>query len=1511
MIYDPLKQEVVKREVFDPLKTTIDPVAVQTSPKAVSMRIPLYANLTGMTEEEVSQKLNADNGFSVTAHAKVIAQQNSAIIRENRVLDAIDRQEKDIESVTTDLVNFAQYAAQTVIGKDIIDPVITASIFASDNALAKREEFEKLQKVSIASQVVEEVMDSMSGGTTVGEFSTNFLSSIVPVANLFTIRRQEELNKKAKDLFTTPMPPEQFKQEFSNLIKEAADTLDLFRGENKMLANQWLASFMTYNEDGSAIVDKAFASLELVPGIGTIGLAKPLASASFKAGASAISLAGINAGKLINTAFPNRGVELAESIIAKTAIIDDPASAALNVPMHASPSLTRTNFTVPSTLSSTDSIATKSFEIKDEVFKVLKDIQGPLALEETAIRAIAQDITASKQASGSFRVIDMDVGRDSLGNIYYAELHGNRLGKPFATEKAAKAYAATVNAEDVFEDAAGGWFAVVRENVPQIADGKNTLEKLKYATATNPEELGAGFFAKFGSPVAQTTDRLQALLYIGEGSTALASKAALADVISLEKVMSKSEITNVELMLKELSDGPASARGRIPLGSSRNTSYSLPEFEQEYFTKFQKPSSKREQAYYLALQNKQDIAWFMDADKIFKEEVVKGTIVLKNTGEDFTARVFSSEELAKLSQTHPIYDADTGKVILKDKVTSGMTLYTPAQGVSVQVAGKNFDIIATSKPVTRRLTHSDVLARKAGMSREYVSPVAKYIKQEDFIILGDDTPKNTMPNTFMAVRTEEEAVKATKQINNITEAIERVLVSLPKNTSKKDLIAALRVSPSKNAINAIVTANNGWAENFISSVDDFLDWAEINNFNIREAVGAVSDKTPLTVEVGSSFGNAQTYGDLFRAVSANNKGRRASPLIGYGGHLNTTASPISTVKQSVLNSMAKNHEAQYISAAVTGLMKTTLEQAVLNKNISKVKFPDDLLKGKTLRGQLAALKTEILNDGDNLGAKLLLEAEKIEFRLNQGGFDPVSSWLKTNSSDYFYGKGKLGKILSKRIDLWSTDLSTFARGLVFDLKLGLFAYDQYIVQASGFVNIAAIADAKAVAQGGGLYPVIRGLLLNGNDNVLRETAKKLAPIVGTTEDDFVNMVNLLKESGRTMSSLTATELSQNASTVLGTSSIRAAGRVFYNEGELVNSISAHAISFFELRSRFPSIDPLSQKGKEWIATRQNTLRNGMTAANRSVGQQSLAFQFLTYNFRITEALLAGTFGGASASRSVLTKTEKLKLATMHLAMYGLSAVPFAGRAIERFDKDYGVPVSDEVYNVVRRGFLDYALSNMIGADTAMSQRLGFGDGITNLMYDLVSLSGLEIFGGPSGTIGLDVFKDTKNLLGAIKSGNFDLAQADFHTLLQNIKSYDIATKVYLAVETGKLYSKNSTNAIADVDIMETVAIAMGLPLAKINDMYAAQRMSFEDSKEVKRVTKLIQQRMLDANLAYQAGDYDKYTALNTEGLSLLHSLPISVRNQVFNDIRPELTTNLDQTIWFSIKAGQQPFRNSN
>lgn len=1490
MIYDPLKQEVVKREVFDPLKTTIDPVAVTSSIQGQNRRVPLYASLKGLSQDEVAQLQAKDNGFSITEDAKVMAETNSSIIRENRVLAAIDKQEKDVAKVAVEL---AKNLSQISGFSGLIDPVVMSAVYSSDNALAKDDATKTLRKALIANDVATEAMEAMTSSG-VGGFTTSAISSMTPVYNLFSVKRRQELNRKALDLFNSDISEEEFKEQFKALVTEAGDTFDWLRDGNKYAAQDWLSTFVSYNSDGSSAIDYALASLELTPAGVASSIAKPVAKTTagvFRVGMS-LGTAGLDTIGLGSIVLKNKDKDWVLETLLKEATIDDPRNSAINFVANTSPSISRTSFAVPRTLSTESSAAVKAFEEVETLNRVLRSTQGPIAIEESTLETLRTNMLTAQRNNGSRQVIDADVGMDDFGNIFYAELHGTRGGLPFADERAARAYQKVTNADEVFEDPTGGWFVVKRANVPLVQDGENLIEKLRLFSSTDPEQLGAGFFAKYGSPMAQTTDRLQGLLILQEGATALGQKIAVNDLQRLINAMPRKQIQNVDTILTALRDGGPQ--------SARKTSYTQLEFENEYFLKFTRKPTEKETLLYLMTQKLNDVDWLLKSDIIFKEEVVKGTVVFRNTGEDFTARVVKTDDIAN---DDVIWDADAGKAISKDQLKPDSVVYAPAQGPAVEIAGKNYDRIATTKPNVRRLTHADVLARNAGGPRNYVPNEIKfYIKQDDKIYLAGGKPKAAKPNTFMGVRTFDEASKAVKQINNIVKAIEPMLVSVPSNASKARLIAALKASPAAKQLDSVIAANNEWNQNIGNTIEGFITWAEDNDFNIREVVGSVTDKTPFTVELGSDFGKGASYGDLFRTASVSKGGRRPTPLIGYGGHENYTISPIETIRGSLLGSIAKQHESQYLSASVNGLIKTTLEAVVKKENISRVEFPEKLLEGKTLRGQLAQLKDSILNGDDPVGAKLLLEAEKIEWRLGANNFDAPTAWFQETFSDYFYGKGGFGKKISRRINMFSTDLSSFFRGVAFDAKLGMFAYDQYYVQASGLINILAIADTKAAIAGSALYPVVRGLLHNGNKSILEATAKRIAPIVGMTETQFVEMVEILRESGRTLTSLSNAELMSAPSQKL-VGGVREAGRVFYNEGELVNTITAHATAYQELVTKFPNISPSSRKGKEWIATRQNVLRSGMTGANRSVLQQAPMLQFLTYSFRMSEAMLAGTFGGAS--RSVLTNKEKAKLATAHLAVYGVSAVPFGGKILEKIDREYGIPVSEETYNLVRRGLLDYTLSTLLETETAMSSRLAFGEGVSNTIYNMLDLNVLELLSGPSGSISTEIFKDTTNFLWSLKSGvmewDFKLASSDLHTALRNIKTVDMVSKAYIGIMLGEYYSKNSTNTVADIDVYEAVALGLGVPIEKLQSMYALSAANFANSKAEKDTIKRIEQLFTRASVQYKLGDREASIALRKEGLFIFNSLPFESKQRAWSQMQTSVLTDLDVTLQQTLK----------
>jgi len=84
-----------------------------------------------------------------------------------------------------------------------------------------------------------------------------------------------------------------------------------------------------------------------------------------------------------------------------------------------------------------------------------------------------------------------------------------------------------------------------------------------------------------------------------------------------------------------------------------------------------------------------------------------------------------------------------------------------------------------------------------------------------------------------------------------------------------------------------------------------------------------------------------------------------------------------------------------------------------------------------------------------------------------------------------FGKGKQWSVLDK----FSTDPVVALRGWAFDMKLGMFAFDQLLVQASQIPNIMAISryGVEAVAE----LPALRIAIADGRANVISHLGKKL------------------------------------------------------------------------------------------------------------------------------------------------------------------------------------------------------------------------------------------------------------------------------------------------------------------------------------------------------------------------------------------------------------------------------------
>jgi len=235
-----------------------------------------------------------------------------------------------------------------------------------------------------------------------------------------------------------------------------------------------------------------------------------------------------------------------------------------------------------------------------------------------------------------------------------------------------------------------------------------------------------------------------------------------------------------------------------------------------------------------------------------------------------------------------------------------------------------------------------------------------------------------------------------------------------------------------------------------------------------------------------------------------------------------------------------------------------------------------------------------------------------------------------------------------------------------------------------------------------------------------------------------------------------------------------------------------------------------------IAKREQDLTQNMTAASRQGYEQLPFMQFMTYTTRINEAIFAGTLGG----KSVLTGREKLKLALTHGVLFG--GASFAGTSflMDRITSRYGNEADTETVDLMRRGALDYLVSEISGADTALASRLSSGDGLVQTVRGLVEDNWWETAVGPSGEFTGRAFDA---LLASIKLIYTDTPEAQLgiakEKLARLTSTGNYVFNTYEAITQHRYLSRNGSVISDDISTAEATFIAFGLPIAEIDNAY--------------------------------------------------------------------------------------------
>jgi hypothetical protein len=358
----------------------------------------------------------------------------------------------------------------------------------------------------------------------------------------------------------------------------------------------------------------------------------------------------------------------------------------------------------------------------------------------------------------------------------------------------------------------------------------------------------------------------------------------------------------------------------------------------------------------------------------------------------------------------------------------------------------------------------------------------------------------------------------------------------------------------------------------------------------------------------------------------------------------------------------------------------------------------------------------------------------------------------------------------------------------------------------------------------------------------------MAVPLGISEQQMLDILDNFRSSGRLSVRASATDLGPGTNKPIRLSKVRQAGRFFYNEGEILARTSAWIAASLEyIAKNGPKADLKSQAAKRWVMHRQDILTGGMSSKSKHPAMQLAPFQFQQYSLNFTEQMITGLkhdlTGGRAGTKGVLTGRQKMKLASMQLFMFGATAVPIGGAALEYYQWKYGTDLDPETYDYIRKGNLDALLEYMTGIETEAGQRLAWGEGMFNTISDFQDKTVIEVLLGPTGSVARNAMESVNQLVGNIKYGTMRTTAEDLKEVAKVMKFASMYDNARLAFMYGTYQGRVSGELMAGGDLSytqaEAMAMALGVPLEKTNMIWDTIKKTQKDKEHYQSVGKKI------------------------------------------------------------------------
>lgn len=1361
----------------------------------------------------------------------------------------------------------------------------TMDMLTSGDTVSRRFAIEKLSRIALVEDIIQaKVKEAKDRTPYIGrtlDYVDAFVSGLVPGASYLDAQNNKEYADRIQALVNSNMPLEDMRAEVTQIVSDAADA-GFFTQDNM----NFLSDFMDVVEAGSdsyaSDAQVAFGVIDVLGSI-PIGTVAKVAKNPAKAATSAVRTTR-QFGQTSKAFFKDAGnlaaiagktpEELAPAV--ERAVFLDDVTSVYQPTKHVSPSYSTTYTQRPTFMSPATKMAARAWEVNSRALllarRALLKAGSPFTPE--TVEKIKTELRTRALATKTPRHIDTDVHfTEGLGDsVVQVDIFGTQKGQAFKGASGKKA------AENLAEKLGAGYEArpynlpnewvVTREtNVPisfRSKDGKDSAANFDFEVwaETDVNQLSHGVLVgNFMSANAQTTKRLSSSLNLAE--------AAFENVKhSIERQIGSLNIKGKQL--KEM----AAVEGKISMGELDDSrALTVEEFSDEFYKLHNKEPTEAQVKAYALYRDLRDVEALTKADIRFKELAGEGAIVY---GDGAIVVPVKKESI-----TGQVYSEADGKFIDITDVPDGQPIFKNRMPLDFELP-MNALYVTSSTPATRRLTHFDLLQYKAGSSRIFANNEANFfVKQGREIESGGGHVTKSSPISVMAARLQGEADAAVKQLNKIVDAISEAVgkKAIPRRPS--EMAKLVRGLKNTKALDDLIKANSGWNPDY-HDLNSFLDWAEEANVHVGRPFSRATKDKPILSEDADIWGafSSDTMEDTLWRGRVKTRSRKENRLRGYGGRELDYIPPLQSMERTIMQAMAYQTERAYIAQAGNGFLKAAVKNGVLEN-------PKEIA-GMSLRQKIAnaVIDTKVLE-----GKKLELERQKILNRFSHQ--NPIAKgWNRVmqSTADFLYAKNVsvFGKKMYQWADAWSKDPVTALRGFTFHKTLGMFNIEQLWVQAMGTLDVAAISPKFGI-QGMGLYPVVRFALDNGHENVIKHFGKTIEGLTGMNQDQFYNMVSWFNQYMRD-TVVSHADFGTNPSFLERgvLHNVLKAGRKPFDEGNLINYITANNTAFLEFYSKFgPKADPFSEEASRFILDRIQALTHGMTNVSKTSFEALPFAQFTSYVFRINEALFAGSFGIPGKSR--LTGAEKFRLGASHLALWGTGGWSIFGVASTAADWYFGEPVTKDMYELTRRGLIDHALSLMLGTETDLTNRLGAGTGLFGLFMDLQSKGAYEFALGPAGQTGKTGLELISELSNNVVHGDATLVGDSLIKFARQIKVADTAYNVAYAINYGKFVSKQNAITMDEVTTTETILKAIGIPIYDETEIRRGIEALTNNKNMVEYSTKKAQELTNLMAEAYSRGDIEQAREYSVFIGNFLNSLPEHVKLQVERKVRDSET----------------------